>query len=110
VRDTSRTPTQALVAGFVDYHRAVTGVPPARSVVGQIARHVGELARQYDDADLIAVALELLVDKRLHPSTLPTLIGEAAAGPGVATSRRPASPVDELYRRVLARRNGEEGS
>lgn len=75
-----------LVAGYVDAVRA-QGVVAPRRVVGMVAKGVGELISEGVDPAVVERALALLIERRLHPSTLPTLVLEAAAGPRQAPSR-----------------------
>lgn len=71
---------QSLVAEYVDQCRAL-GVEPAARAKGQVARHIGELLGEGQPVETIRGAIGLLVERRLHPATLPTLLLEAAAGP-----------------------------
>jgi hypothetical protein len=89
---------QALVAYYVDLQREL-GVDPPKRLIGQTARQVGELLREGQPAQVVARALELLVERRLHPSTLPSLIPEAIAGPGKRAERE--HPVDALVREAF---------
>ncbi len=73
-------PAQAVIAFYVDACREL-GAEPPRRLIGQVARHVGELLSEGQPPEIVAKALELMIEKRLHPSTLATLIVEAAAGP-----------------------------
>jgi hypothetical protein len=82
---------QELVRRYVDRLRA-EGIPVPRKQVGHVAGMVGELARDGVPAETIERALELMHERRLHPSTLASLVIEAAAGPG---SRE--HPADQLY-------------
>jgi hypothetical protein len=77
---TAQPSAQEIVAHYIDDARDL-GYEPPRRVVGQIARQVGELLDEGQPPDLITAALVLMTERRLHPSTLPTLIGEAALGP-----------------------------
>lgn len=74
------TPSQEIVAAYVDAV-AATGTPAPRRVVGMVARGVGELISEGVDPDVVHRAVCLMIERRLHPATLPTLIYEAAAGP-----------------------------
>lgn len=73
------TSAQALVGEYVDAVRAIGAIPP-RQVIGQVARGVKALIDDGFDAEAIRRALALLVERRLHPSTLPSLMIEAQAG------------------------------
>jgi hypothetical protein len=83
------------VAFYVHRSREL-GANPPRRVIGHVAREVGELAGEGFDAPTIEAALALMLERRLHPSTLPTLILEARAGP--PPPRRTAHPADRLAR------------
>jgi hypothetical protein len=111
MRDTSRIPgteialvdqaanAQALVAFYVDRCREI-GADPPRRVVGHVAQQLGQLAAEGYDQPTLEAALALMLDRRLHPSTLPSLIVEAQAGPG-RTAR-------EHIADRLARHNAEQ--
>src|SRR5262249_12618648 len=71
---------QRLVAGYVNRLREL-GATPTERVVGQVAREVAGLVRDGMTASTIAAALELLVDKRLNPSSLASLAQEVELGP-----------------------------
>jgi hypothetical protein len=92
---TPAAPAQKLIAGYVDRLRA-NGIPVPRRLVGQVAHQVGELVRDGVPAETIARALDLMHERRLNPSTLASLIPEAAAGPGTREH-----PADQLLREVL---------
>jgi hypothetical protein len=96
---TARTPAQALVAYYVDLLRA-NGLPIPSRQVGHVARQVGELFDDGVPPETIARALDLMHERRLNPATLPSLITEAAAGPG---SRE--HPADRMLREL---RNGDD--
>jgi hypothetical protein len=89
--------TRELVAHFVDAHRELTGEPAPERLVGQVARQVDELRRDGVSSPTIARALVLMVEKRLGPATLPSLVAEAAAGP----RRDREHPADRLVRDLL---------
>jgi hypothetical protein len=72
---------QRLVAGYVARLHEL-GASTPRRLVGQVAREVGELVRDGVPAPTIAAALELLLDRRLGPTTLASLVPEAELGPG----------------------------
>jgi hypothetical protein len=83
----------------VDLMRA-EGVKPPERLVGQVAKVVGELVSEGQPPEVIARALKLLTEKRhLGPSALPSLIPEAAAGPGQRGG--PEHPLDVLRRQRL---------
>lgn len=69
-----------IVAGYVDAVRK-HGVPAPRRTVGIVARNVKELLDEGVDPPVVERAVALMVERRLHPATLPTLVLEAAAGP-----------------------------
>lgn len=68
---------QGLVAFFVERSRSLGSDPPSR-VKGQVARLCGELLSEGVQPDRVRAGLELLLEKRLHPSTLPSLVHEAS--------------------------------
>jgi hypothetical protein len=74
-----------LVAGYVNRLRS-NGSPVPKRLVGQVAKQVGELVRDEVPAETIERALALLLERRLNPSTLPSLVPEAATGPRGETS------------------------
>ncbi len=86
---------QALVGEYVDQVRALGSDPPSRAK-GIVARQVGELLSEGQPADAIRGAISLLVERRLHPSTLPTLLLEATAGPARKRSSKGVSAHDIL--------------
>lgn len=69
-----------IVAFYVDSCRALGADPPSQAT-GLVARHVKRLLDEGQPPDVVAAAITLLVERRLHPATLPTLILEAVAGP-----------------------------
>ena len=81
------------------------GVDPPKRLIGQVAGHVGELLREGQPPAVVAAALRLLIERRLHPSTLPSLIPEAFAGPGAAARREHA--VDKVVREAFRPGEGE---
>lgn len=66
-----------LVKFFVDESRA-RGSDPPRRVIGQVAKLTGELLTEGIPPDRVRAGLVLMLDKRLHPSTLPSMVHEAA--------------------------------
>ena len=96
---------QSLTRYFVDRSREFGSDPPKR-VVGQVARLLGELAGEGYDDETLEAAVRLLLERRLHPSTLPTLILEAQAGPPAPRREHVA---DQLARNVLAERAERNG-
>jgi hypothetical protein len=79
-RGPSGDSAQALVAYYVDASREI-GVDPPRKVVGHVAKEVAKLLDEGQPPLLVSRALALLIERRLNPSTLPSLILEAGAGP-----------------------------
>ncbi len=96
---TARPISQALVATYIDEAREA-GYDPPRRMVGHTARMVGELLAEGQDADTVMAALRLMTERRLHPSTLPSLIAEAALGP--PRRRAAISDLDADYQRRRA--------
>jgi hypothetical protein len=92
---------QALVAWYVDRVRELGAEPPKRAV-GQVARQVGELTGEGFDEEVIRAALGLMVERRLHPAVLPSLMLEAQAGP---PARRANNPTDDLWEELRRRRD-----
>jgi hypothetical protein len=74
----ARHPTgaQDLVAYFVDESIRLRSQPPGR-VTGQVARLVGEMLAEGVVPDRVRAGIDLLLLKRMHPSTLPSLVHEA---------------------------------
>ena len=73
--------SQTLVAEYVDRSRAI-GVDPPKRLIGHIAREVKALLDEGQPATAVRGALALLVERRLNPAALASLIPEAVAGPG----------------------------
>ena len=71
---------QNLVGHYVDAVRAQRRQRRSRTI-GIVARQTKALLDEGVSSDVVAEALDILVARRLHPSVLPTLILEAAAGP-----------------------------
>jgi hypothetical protein len=86
----------ALVAFYIDTCRAEKIEPPKR-LIGQVARQVGELVGEGYPARTIAEALRLMIAARTNPSTLPSFIPEAQAGP----RRRHEHVADVVLRTVF---------
>jgi hypothetical protein len=84
---------QSLVAEYVDQVRAL-GAEPAARTKGQVARQISELLSEGQPSETIRGAIGLLVERRLHPATLPTLLLEAAAGPARKPSAKGVSARD----------------
>jgi hypothetical protein len=93
-----------LVAYFTDRHRSVTGQPAPRKSERQVKAEVTELIEADVDPAVIAGALDLMLDKRLPPSLLASLVAEAAAGP--RTDRQHIA--DRLYRSAIEARRHED--
>lgn len=79
--------SQALVAGYCDLLTEV-GAPAPKRLVGMVAKQVGELVQEGIDPGVIRRALVLMLQRQLHPSTLATLVPEAAAGSSLKTVQR----------------------
>lgn len=67
----------AIVAHYVDATRALGGDTPAR-VKGQVAKLVGELLKEGITPAHVTAGVDLMVERRLHPSTLPSCVNEAS--------------------------------
>jgi hypothetical protein len=101
---TTSTGARDLVAFYVDRVEEL-GSPAPRRLVGQVARQVKELLGERIPSPVVARALDLRVERRLHPSVLPTLVPEAAGGP-----RRDREDVAaRLRRQAIELRRREEG-
>ncbi len=70
--------SQHLVAHFVEASKALGGENPPSRVTGHVARLVGEMLAEGTDPERVRAGLDLLLEKRLHPSTLPSLVHEAS--------------------------------
>lgn len=68
-----------IVARYVDAVKA-QGAPAPRRVVGMVARGVKELLDEGIEPDVVDRAVDLMIERRLHPATLSTLVLEAATG------------------------------
>jgi DNA-binding MarR family transcriptional regulator len=79
-RTNENSGAQQLVAGYVNRLRE-QGASTSKRLVGQVAARVGELLDDGVPASSIAAALELLIERRLHPTALASLIPEAELGP-----------------------------
>jgi hypothetical protein len=79
-RAEENTGAQRLVAGYVN-RLGELGATAPRRLVGQVARQVGELLRDGVPEPAIATALELLIERRLNPTTLASLVPEVELGP-----------------------------
>lgn len=80
VKESPTDDAQSIVAHFVDAQRAI-GVEPPKRLVGHLAREVGVLLGEGQPGDVVRRAVGLLVDRRMNPAALPSLIPEASAGP-----------------------------
>lgn len=86
---------QTIVAHYVNLQHDA-GAPTPRRLVGLVAKEVGDLLGEGIPPRIVRRAVELLVERpQLGPSVLPTLIPEAARGPG-----RRAQPEHEVDARV----------
>lgn len=92
-RPNGLTTAQSLVGEYVDQVRAL-GAEPAARAKGQVARQIGELLSEGQPFETIQGAIGLLVERRLHPSTLPTLLLEATAGPARRSNVKGVSAKD----------------
>jgi Helix-turn-helix domain len=90
----SPTDARTIVAAYVDRSRAI-GVEPPKRLVGHVAKEVGALLNEGQDPGAVDRAIGLLVDRRLHPSALPSLVPEAVAGP---PRRRPVADTEGANR------------
>ncbi len=89
---------QTIVAAWVDWLQQ----RPPSNVVGQVAKHVGQmLAEGIDPAD-IRRGLGLWSDKGLHPSTLPSVVNEVMNAPRSGRSRQ-QSETDAQFERAAQR-------
>lgn len=70
-----------LTAHFVDEYRAAAGQAPPKRTVKQLAAEAKRLLDEGADSGTVQTAISLMIEKRLAPSTLPSLMLEAAAGP-----------------------------
>jgi hypothetical protein len=105
-----RANPQALVAYYVDQYTEIANQRPPKRVVGQVAQQVGQLADDGVDAPTIEAALRLMLQRRQNPSTLPSFILEAAAGPPAPRpSGRPEHPADRAYRDAFGVDPGKAG-
>jgi hypothetical protein len=97
-QDRSAGGVQALVAHYCDL-LAADGVPRVDDLVRHVAKWVKRLVDQGVPDATIRRALELMYERDLHPSTLPTLIPEASRGP----RRRGREPLADRMLRDLRR-------
>ena len=70
------TPAQTIIATFIDESRKLGSDPPSR-VKGQVARLVGELLREGIAPERVRAGVALMLERRTHPSTLPSMVHEA---------------------------------
>lgn len=75
-KEGARKLSQTLTAYFVDESKRLHSEPPRR-VTGQVARLVGEMLEEGIAPARISAGIDLLLLKRLGPSTLPSLVHEA---------------------------------
>lgn len=66
-----------IVGHFVDETKALGGAVPGR-VKGQVAKLVGELLKEGIGPAQVTAGVDLMVERRLHPSTLPSCVNEAS--------------------------------
>jgi hypothetical protein len=92
-----RANAQKLVAYFVKEQEAAGVSPVPRDLTGKAALFVGRLIEDGVAEETIARAIELVVERRLDPSSLPSLVPEAQVGPG-SRNRRSEHVADRLLR------------
>jgi DNA-binding transcriptional ArsR family regulator len=97
VANAPRTSAQQIVSDYVDLVRE-EGVDPPRRIVGIVAQRTKQLLDEGQEPEAIRGALRLMIERRLHPSTLDSLILEAAAGPG--RRQRQLSPLEADYEKL----------
>lgn len=83
---------QRHVAGFVNLLQANGASAVPKRLIGQVAKQVGQLLAEGIAPGVIEAALTLMVERRLNPATLPSLIPEAELGP--------AQPRDDKWKGV----------
>ena len=77
----TRTDAGTLTAHFVDEYRLAAGQDPPKRTVKQLASEAKKLLDEGADSETVKRAVSLMIEKRLSPSTLPSMMLEAAAGP-----------------------------
>ena len=97
---------QSLIAHFVDESARLGGKAPER-VKGQVAREVGILLKEGFEPATIRAGLDLLLEKRLHPSTLASVVHEASL-PRRATSRPGRVTPTDIMKHAQQLREQEE--
>ncbi len=75
--DSDAEGSQSLVAYFIDRSTSLGSKPPGR-VTGQVARQIGELVAEGTTGERIRAGIEILLTKRLHPSTLSSCVHESS--------------------------------
>ncbi len=98
VRDTGALTAQNLTAHFVERSKALGGQNPPSRVTGQVARLCGEMLKEGTDPEQVRAGLDLLLEKRLHPSTLPSLVHEASLPRARAGRNGRVTPSDIMAR------------
>jgi DNA-binding transcriptional ArsR family regulator len=88
---------QELVAGYVARLLA-QGAPAPKRLVGQVAKEVGGLVDDGVPGPTIEAALALMVERRVNPSTLASLVTEAALGPRRTAADARAEQWEEVRR------------
>lgn len=78
-----RTPSQDLVAYFVDRSREANAAVPKR-VIGQVAKLVGEMVSEGISPEQVRAGIDLMLERRMHPSTLPSAVHSAGLRPPAA--------------------------
>lgn len=92
------TPTQDLVGYYIDASRERGAEPPGR-VRGQVAREIGGLVKDGIGVEQIRAGIDMLLDRRLHPATLASLVHEASL-PARQPQQGGAARTMELARRL----------
>ncbi len=80
---------QELTSYYVDSVRAL-GTEAPKETIGMVASKAKKMLEDGVSSEIVKRCIDLLVEKRLHPNTLPSLVVEAAAGPRKPTSTHPA--------------------
>jgi hypothetical protein len=74
-------PAQAVVGAYIEIYRSASGSDPPAKVKGQTAREIKTLLDEGAMPGDVAMACSLMVERRLHPATLASLMLEVQAGP-----------------------------
>ena len=93
----SSAPTaQTLIAEWIDH---CDGKRPPGQVIGQVAKHLGQMLDEGIPIEHVRAGLAAWHDKRLHPSALPSVVHEVRQGP--RTAARKGSTTDDRVRQGL---------